>query len=149
MKRLVLATTLTLALTLSAAAYARRARPIYFWGSVAAAIRAPGQQPAPEMVRPSLIFMFADGSWDIEHLRWSGRGSRMAHATGTSSASDGIPNEAEGKRVKKPAQVTLSDPVLFAGHEVYRCFTLTISPPAGSQHLCLGREGAYWYFTPS
>ena len=73
--------------------------PIYFWGSVAATISAPGQPPAPEVIRPTVIGIFADGSWDLQGLRWTGWGSSVAHAVGISSASNGIPNMAQGKRI--------------------------------------------------
>src|SRR5206468_12122087 len=120
-------------------------QPIYFWGSVAATIRAPGQPSAPEVIRPSVIGMFADGSWDIDHLHWTGWRSSVAHANGISSASNGIPNMAQGKRIKKPAQVTLSNPGLFQGHEVYRCFALTVPAPATSEHLCLTDHRGVWF----
>jgi hypothetical protein len=89
-----------LATFLPDAAQARLPQPIYFWGSVAEIIRAPGQIPLPEVIRPSRIFLFADGSWDIDHLHWRGWGSSARHATGISSASNGIPNHANGKRIK-------------------------------------------------
>lgn len=50
----------------------RLPQPIYFWGSVASTIRAPGMLPLPEVIRPSSILLFADGSWDIGHLHWTG-----------------------------------------------------------------------------
>jgi hypothetical protein len=145
MKRLILTAAVALGLTLPALASGAIPQPIYFWGSVAATISAPGQRPAPEVVRPSLIWLFADGSWDVDHLRWTGWGTSVAHAKGISSASNGIPNMAQGKRIKAPAQVTLSNPGQFQGHEVYRCFTLTIpSHPASDLHLCLAGHGGYW-----
>jgi hypothetical protein len=122
--------------------------PIYFWSSTAEVIHGPGQLPAPEVKRPSVIGMLADGSWAIIHLRWTGWGTRVAHATGTSSASNGNPNQAEGKRTNRPAKVALSHPGQFRGDEVYRCFTLTVrSHPASDQHLCLTRSGRYWYLS--
>jgi hypothetical protein len=57
---------------------------------------------------------------------------------------------AQGKRIKTPAQVTLSNPGPFQGREVYRCFTLTVPAPATSEHLCLtGPHGGYWYLGPA
>lgn len=120
-------------------------QPIYFWGSVANTIRAPGLRPFPEVVRPSLIFLFADGSWVIDHLRWTRWGSSIAHASGISSASDGIPNQAAGKRIKTPAHITLSHPGRFYGREVYRCFALRIPPPATNLHGCLEGHGGYYF----
>ena len=57
-------------------------RPVYFWGSVAAIIKAPGQPALPPVTRPSTIVMFAEGSWDVDHLRWTGWGSSAARASG-------------------------------------------------------------------
>lgn len=119
-------------------------QPIYFWDSIAATIRAPGRPPLSEVVRPSLIFLFADGSWDIDHLHWTGWGSSAAHASGISSASNGNPSEAGGKRIKTPGQITLSHPGRFYGREVYRCFALTVRPPATSLHGCLEGHGGYY-----
>lgn len=151
MKRLVLAAALVLGLTLPALVSGAVPQPIHFWGSVAAAISGPGPSPNVEVIRPAVIGLFADGSWDVDHLHWTGWGSSDAHATGISSASNGIPNMAQGKRIKKPAQVTLSNPGRFQGHEVYRCFTLTVpSYPRSDQHLCLTGHGGYWYLeTPA
>src|SRR5258708_24161441 len=74
-------------------------QPIYFWANVAATISAPGQPPAAEVIRPAGILMFADGSWDIDHLHWTGWGTSVAHATGISSKSKGIPTQAQRKRL--------------------------------------------------
>jgi hypothetical protein len=150
MKRLILTAALALGLMLPALAQGAIPQPIYFWYSVVATISAPGQRPAPEVIRPSVIGMFADGSWDIDHLHWTGWGSSVANAQGISSKSNGIPNVAEGKRTKKPAQVILSNPGRFQGREVYRCFTLTVpSHPAFDQHLCLERAGSGWALGPT
>ncbi|HWF72931.1 MAG TPA: hypothetical protein VG186_06285 [Solirubrobacteraceae bacterium] len=126
------------------AAGARPPQPVYFWESVAATISAPGQVPQPEVIRPKLIFLSADGSWDIEHLHWTGWGTSTAHATGISSASNGIPNEAAGKRIKTPGSITLSRPGRFHGREVYRCFKLSVPSPATSVHGCLQGHGSYY-----
>ena len=151
MKQLIVAGALVLGLTLPAMVAGAIPQPIYFWGSVVAVIEAPGQPLAiPELIRPSAILLTEDGSSDVEHLQWTGWGSSVAHATGISSASNGIPNMAQGKRIKKPAQVALSNPGLFQGHEVYRCFTLTIpSYPRSDQRLCLERAGSDWALGPT
>jgi hypothetical protein len=144
-KRLILVAALALGLALPALVQGAIPQPIYFWGSVAATIKAPGQPTElPAAIRPSVIYLTADGSADVEHLRWTGWGSSVAHATGISSASNGIPNMAQGKRIKKPAQVTLSNPGLFQGREVYRCFTLTVPPAATGAPSCLTDRGGYW-----
>jgi hypothetical protein len=144
MKRVIPAVALALGLTLPAMASGAIPQPIYFWGSVVAVIKAPGQPAIPEFIRPSMIALAEDGSTVIEHLRWTGWGSSVAHATGISSASNGIPNMAQGKRILKPAQVTLSDPGRFQGHEVYRCFTLTVPPAATGAPSCLTDRAGYW-----
>jgi hypothetical protein len=151
MKRLILAAALALGLALPALVSGAVPQPIYVWGNVATTISAPGQRAAPEFVRPSLILLFADGSWDVDHLHWTGWGSSVAHATGISSASNGIPNMAQGKRIKKSAQVTLSNPGRFQGREAYRCFTLTVpSYPKSDLHLCLERAGSSgWALGPT
>src|SRR5690348_4268612 len=94
-------------LTLSAVARAAIPQPIYFWANVVAVIKAPNQPALPEVVRPALILLAEDGSADVQDLHWTGWGTSLAHATGISSASNGIPNMAQGKRITKPAQVTL------------------------------------------
>jgi hypothetical protein len=91
--------------------------------------------------------MLADGSWNIDHLRWPGWGGGVPRATGISNASNATPNAAEGKRIKRPANVMLSDPGRFEGHEVYRCFTLTVPTfPASDERLCLEDRAGYHYF---
>jgi hypothetical protein len=157
MKRLVLITALALGLALPAMAQAARLpQPIYFWGNAAANISAPGQPVLNQrVIRPSLILLFADGSWDIDHLHWHGWGSSVAHATGISSASNGIPNQAQGKRILTPAQITLSNPGRFHGREVYRCFVLTdahitrmTDHPDGAYN-CLETVGGFSFFGPA
>src|SRR5436190_13358418 len=99
MHRLICAAALVSCLALPAVTTGRASvrQPIYFWSSTANAISVPkGQGPAPNrlVIRPSGIALFADGSWDVEHLHWSGWGSSTARATGISSASNGIPDQA-------------------------------------------------------
>ncbi|HEX3801910.1 MAG TPA: hypothetical protein VHV75_03630 [Solirubrobacteraceae bacterium] len=153
MKRTVLIATISAGLALPAVVQAAASvpQPIYFWSSTADAVSVPKSAPPQgnaRVIRPPDIGMFADGSWDIERLRWSGWGTPVARATGISSASNGIPNEAEGKRIKKPAQITLSNPSRFEGHEVYRCFTLTVASfPASDEQLCLKDQAGYYYLS--
>jgi hypothetical protein len=146
MKRAVAATALVLALIVAGAAQAARPAPTYFFDSVASTIKAPGQPVQPEVVRPSTIFLFADGSWALIKLRWTGWGSKVAHGKGTSSASSGNPDQAHGKRTNTPAQITLSKPGRFFGHEVYRCYQLHVRPPATNLHGCLSGHKGYWGF---
>jgi hypothetical protein len=140
-----------LALALPALAHAAAVtQPIYFWSSTADAVSVPkGALPQgnARVIRPSVIGMLADGSWNIDHLRWSVWGGGVARATGISNASNAIPNAAQGKRIKRPANVIVSDPGRFEGHEVYRCFTLTVpSFPASDERLCLKDRAGYHYF---
>src|SRR2546421_4543724 len=132
MRRLILTTALALGLALPAMAQAEIPQPIHFFFNVALTIKAPSQRPVGEVIRPAEIGIFADGSWDVEHLHWTGWGSRVAHARGISSASNGIPDQADGKRITTPARITLSNPGRFRGQEVYRCFQLTVPLPATS-----------------
>src|SRR5438270_8060298 len=60
MKRLVFTAALALGLMLPALTQGAIPQPIYFWSSVADTISAPGQPPAPEVIRPSAIGIFAD-----------------------------------------------------------------------------------------
>jgi hypothetical protein len=96
-------------------------------------------------VKPSTWLMFADGSWAIEKLRWTGWGGKVTHATGISSASNGIPNQAQGKRIKTKATVTLWNPGSVLGHRVYRCFALSVPKPASSMTDCLKNQHGWWY----
>jgi hypothetical protein len=143
-KRRIVIAALALGLMLPAAAAGAVPQPVYFWGNVAAYIEAPGQPAELPAVRPSVISLTADGSVVVEQLQWTGWGSSVAHATGISSASNGIPNMAQGKRIKKPAEVTLSNPGLFQGREVYRCFALTVPPAVASPPSCLADQRGYW-----
>jgi hypothetical protein len=97
-------------------------------------------------IRPSTIFINPDGSWAVIRLHWTGWGSRVARGKGTSSASNGVPNLAEGKRIETPATITLSNRGRFRGHRVYRCFHLTVPPPATSFRRCLKKTGRSYVF---
>ena len=146
MKRLILTAALALGLTLPLVAQGATRRRIYFWPNVAAGIRSPGQPAMPEVIRPSTIILFADGSWALVKLHWTGWGSAVAHAKGISSASNGIPNQAQGKRIKTPAQITLSNPGRFFGREVYRCYRLKVRAPATDLHGCVQGLKGFWFF---
>jgi hypothetical protein len=146
MKRAVAATALVLALIVSGVAQAAKPPPTYFWASVASIIKAPGQPVESEVIRPSTIFLFADGSWALIKLHWTGWGSKVAHGKGISSASSGNPDQAHGKRTNTPAQITLSKPGRFFGREVYRCYQLHVRPPATDLHGCLSGHKGYWGF---
>jgi hypothetical protein len=123
-------------------------QPVYFFLNVAAIIKAPGQPVEKEVIRPSTLDLFADGSWYLQNLRWTGWGSKVAHANGISSASNGNPSQAQGKRIETPAQITLSHPGLFLGRTVYRCYQLTVPPPATDLHGCLTGHNGYWSMLP-
>ncbi len=140
-----------LAMPAPAALAVSPAQPIFFWASVASPISVPkGQLPSGNrrVVRPHAIALFADGSWFVEKLHWHGWGTKVARATGISNASNGIPDQASGKRIKSRATVTLTNPGRFKGHEVYRCFELKVrAHPASDMHLCLKGEHGYWYLS--
>jgi len=123
-----------IALLLPAVAESRLPQPIYFFTNTAQPIN----KQNPLIIRPKGFLLFQDGQWSLERLRWTGWGSSVARATGVSNSSNDIPNAAEGKRIKTWAHVTLSNPGRFKGHEVYRCFTLTVPPPASYPPVCLG-----------
>ncbi|HET9101001.1 MAG TPA: hypothetical protein VFN62_11465 [Acidobacteriaceae bacterium] len=97
------------------------------------------------VVRPSTLMLVEDGSVALVHLKWSGWGTSVAHATGVWSASDGMPSQATGKRTTSPARLTLSSPGLVLGNRVYRCYQ--IDPPHPhrdiADHACMQRQGAY------
>jgi alpha-tubulin suppressor-like RCC1 family protein len=111
-------------------------RKVFFFANPGGLPRFPHQL----VMRPSSLALFQDGSWVLTGLRWRGWGSRVAHATGTSDASNGMPDQADGARLRTPAKLTLSNPGRFAGRQVYRCFRLTVRPPATSSHGCLSRS---------
>ncbi len=98
-------------------------------------------------VKPSTWLMFADGSWALEKLTWTGWGTNVAHASGISSASDGIPNQAQGKRIKKKAEVTLWNPGKVLGHLVYRCFALTLPKHPNTMVVCLKNSHGWIYLS--
>jgi hypothetical protein len=131
---------------LSGAAHGALPQPIYFFTDTATLIN----HNNPLVIKPSGFLMFQDGQWVLQDLHWTGWGSPVARARGISNSSNDIPDAAQGKRIKTPAQVTLSSPGRFRGHEVYRCFTLTVpASPASNQHLCLARFGRTWLLQPT
>jgi hypothetical protein len=118
-------------------------QPIYFFTDTATPI----DQQNPLVIRPHGFLMFQDGQWVLQNLRWTGWGSSVARASGISNSSNDIPNAAQGKRIKTWAWVTLWNPGRFEGHEVYRCFSLTVPAPAADMNLCLSRVGHGWLMT--
>ncbi len=134
-----------IALVLPALAPAALPQPIYFFTDTAQPIN----KENPLVIRPRGFLLFQDGQWVLERLRWTGWGSSAARATGVSSSSDDIPNAAEGKRIKTSVHLTLSNPGRFQGHEVYRCFTMTVPPPASDMHLCLGHAHGIYILEPA
>lgn len=103
----------------------------------------------PLLVRPSTLLLTEDGSVALVHLRWSGWGTSVARATGVWSASDGIPDQATGKRTTSPARLTLSRPGSVLGRMVYRCFEVTVpSRPRNGVRECLQRRGNFCLYAP-
>lgn len=115
---------------------------IAFYPSLPVVI-AKGSRPA---VRPAGVLLFADGQWGLEDLRWTGWGSRVARANGVSSSSNTIPSAGQGRRIKTPARLVLTHPGRVNGHRVYRCYRMTVPPPASSLHGCLKRFGGGWLY---
>jgi hypothetical protein len=111
-------------------------RKVYFFAN-------PGGLPSHAgglVIRPSNLLLFQDGSWFLSGLSWRGWGSSVARATGTADASNGMPDQADGARLRRPATLTLSNPGRFGGRELYRCFRLKVPRPASSGHGCLSRS---------
>ncbi|MGH2881752.1 MAG: hypothetical protein ACRDPA_03450 [Solirubrobacteraceae bacterium] len=128
------------ALGFSAVALGGLPQPIYFFTDTATPINSHN----PLVIRPSGFLLFQDGQWVLQDLHWTGWGSSVARASGISNSSNDIPNAAQGKRIKTWADVTLSNPGRFRGHEVYRCFALTVPPPASDMFACLAQIGSGW-----
>lgn len=105
----------------------------------------------PLLVRPSTLLLAEDGSVALVHLRWSGWGTSVARATGVWSASDGIPDQATGKRTQRPARLTLSSPGLVGGHRVYRCFRITPAHPRRdiADRACIRQQRAFYAYIPA
>lgn len=136
-----------LAFALPATAKGALPRPIYFWRNIPEPISS-SLANNPLVIRPSSFILFEDGQWVLQNMHWTGWGSSVAHGTGTSSSSNDNPDAASGQRIITWARVTLSNPGRFQGHEVYRCFTLTVPPPAHDGPLCLARVGKLWLLAP-
>jgi hypothetical protein len=96
--------------------------------------------PRDLVIRPSGLLLFQDGSWFLSGLSWSGWGSRVADGIGTSDSSNGMPDQADGARLRTSATLILSNPGRVEGRELYRCFRLTLRRPASSLHGCLSRS---------
>ena len=127
------------AFALSVVAQGAIPQPVYFFTNTTQ----PLDKQNPLVVRPSGFLLFQDGKWVLQDLHWKHWGSSVARAAGISNTSNGIPDVARGKRIKTPARVMLSRPGRFRGHEVYRCFTLTIpAHPSSNQHLCIKQVGS-------
>jgi len=114
-------------------AHARASRSVYFFSDNGESIGTHN----PLVTRPSGFALFLDGQWVLQHLRWTGWGSPVARATGISNSSNDIPNAAQGKRIKTWAEMTLSQPTLWHGREVYGCFHILVPPPASDSSACV------------
>jgi len=129
---------------------ARASGPVVFYSDVAALV--PGTPPftSGPSVRPSSVLMSQDGAWIIEKLHWSSWGGPVARATGISSASNGIPSIAQGKRTNDPVRFVVSQPRHLFGRTVYACYQLTDpKAPQTDQHDCLKRTGGNQYYYSS
>jgi hypothetical protein len=143
----LLATAASLSAGPAAAGRARASGRVVFYSNVAQLV--PGTSPFSKntpSVRPNLVLMFADGSWFIKKLHWSSWGGPVARATGISSASNGNPNQAQGKRINHPVQFVLSGRRSLFGRSVYACYQLTDpKAPQTDQHDCLKHAFAHQY----
>jgi hypothetical protein len=129
------------------AAHASVPQPVRFWPNLSLILAGPGAQRVPLVVRPKTILLTNDGSSGVVHLRWKGWGTRVAQGTGVSVGRGGRNHD---KPIRNAARVRLSDPGRFHGHEVYRCFMLTVSAHAAwGLNLCLTHKGGSWSFSPS
>jgi hypothetical protein len=150
MRRALALTIPVLALLLggwTAPAHAAVPQPVRFWPNVSLILAGPGAQRVPLVVRPKTILLTNDGFAVVDRLRWKGWGTSVARATGVSVESGGGPNH--GKPKRNAARVRLSDPGRFHGHEVYRCFKLTVSKhPDWGLNLCLTHAGGVWSLSP-
>lgn len=108
-------------------------RPVYFFSDNSQPIGTHNRL----VMRPSGFLLFLDGQWVLQNLHWTGWGSAVARATGISNASNDIPDAAHGRRIKTWADMTLSDPVRWHGHEVYSCFNILVPPPASDLSGCV------------
>jgi hypothetical protein len=117
----------------SPVARAKTSGPVYFFSNNAAPINSHN----PLEVRPSGFVLFLDGQWVLQDLHWTGWGSSVARATGISNSSNDIPDAAGGKRIKTWADMTLSSPVRWRGHEVYSCFRILVPPRASDLSGCV------------
>lgn len=102
--------------------------------------------PNTPVVRPPVLYLTFDGAIVAGSLRWSSWGGTVAHATGVYSASNCNPRCATGQRTNNPARVTLSSPGSILGHEVYRCFQLTVPAQNTNQLSCLKRQGSTYIY---
>lgn len=117
----------------SPAARAKTSGPVYFFSNNSEPINSHN----PLAVRPSGFLLFLDGQWVLQDLRWTGWGSSVARATGISNSSNDTPDAASGKRIKTWADMTLSSPVQWQGHEVYSCFKILVPPRASDLSGCV------------
>ena len=129
-------------------ATANAAATISFYADINNPINQPAI-PNPLVVRPSTIPLTQDGSAALVQLHWTDWGSSTTNATGTESVSTCNPNCASAPRTSSPARLQLSKPGRVLGHEVYRCFTLTVTEsPQTDAHECLQRIGQLYAYAP-
>jgi hypothetical protein len=112
---------------------ASASQPVYFFSNNSQPINSQNRL----VMRPQGFVLFLDGQWVLQNLRWTGWGSPVARATGVSNSSNDIPNPALGRRIKTWADMTLSNPVRWHGHEVYGCFNILVPPPASDLSGCV------------
>ncbi len=100
-------------------------------------------------VRPKMVLLIEDGSAVLEKLHWSSWGGTVARATGILSASNCVPDCAQGKRTTDRAQFVVSQRRHLFGRTVYSCYQLTDPTAPQTYDACLKHaHGNPYFFSP-
>ena len=146
MTRLILTAALAVGLTLPIVAQGATRRRVYFWPNVAAGIRTPGQPAMPEVIRPSTIILFADGSWALVKLHWTGWALASGAREGHQQREQRHPEPGAGQADQDPGTDHSVEPRPVRGREVYRCYRLKVRAPATDLHGCVQGLKGFWFF---
>jgi hypothetical protein len=145
----LLATSALLSAGSADASRARASRQVVFYTDLANLV--PGVAPLKNVpqVRPVKVLLIEDGSSILEKLRWSSWGGTVARATGILSASNCVPDCAQGKRTNDKVQFVLSQRRHLFGRTVYSCYKLTDPKAPRTYHDCLKHShGNQYYYLP-
>jgi hypothetical protein len=69
-----------------------------------------GAGPETQAVKPSAIYLSADGSGDLTGIVWSSWTAERAEGSGSIDVNNGVPNMAQGTVVNVPVSIALSAP---------------------------------------